>query len=249
MCKNAGLLIAADSAKKRFLITRANCDTWSCKECQKRMSERWSMRASGGTRDMIRNGESVDFVTVTSHEKLKTFSQCSYVWSSAWSKLHKRLDREHKSEARAQYLIVPERHKDGRMHIHALWNFGVGQSWLKTNARQCGLGYQCDVKKLTNGLQASKYVSKYLSKSLGDDVPKRFRRVRTSLRWYDIEAPNSALSSLSWTYVTTNRQMNDIYRVATLMSYDMYDVGSGCVFDDIDLDALEIYPNTERVIK
>lgn len=245
MCNKAGLLIAADSAKKRFLVTRANCDTWSCTECKKRMSQRWSMRASAGVRIMIKDSEKVDFVTLTSHEKLKTFSQCYFVWSKAWNKLHARLNYAHKDEHRSQYLLIPERHKDGRMHVHALWNFDVSASWLRKSARKCGLGYQCDVKPLIDGLQAAKYTAKYLSKDLGDDVPKRFRRVRTSLSWFDFDAPKNEESVLSWTYVTTNQQMNDIYRVATLMSYDMYDVGNACVFDDVDLDALEIY-NGER---
>ena len=249
MCKKAGLLVAFNRATKLVLVTRADCDTWSCDECSKRMSSKWSMRASMGARDMITQGQCVDFVTVTSHEKLKTFSQCNYVWPSAWKKLYSRLMYAYTSDCRAQYLLVPERHKDGRLHVHALWNFTVTHAWLKKNARSCGLGYQCDVKSVKNGLNAARYVAKYLSKSLGDDVPKRFRRVRTSRNWIDTESPKSFLSDLKWTYVTTNRELESVYKSAQYLGYDMFDVGSGQLFDDVYLDALEIYPNTERVIK
>jgi len=57
------------------------------------------------------------------------------------------------------------------------------------------------------------------------------------------------LSDLKWTYVTTNRELESVYKSAQYLGYDMFDVGSGQLFDDVYLDALEIYPNTERVIK
>jgi len=72
MCTRAGLLIGWDFSSKRALVTRANCDSWNCDECARRMASRWVLRAQIGVRKFLADGDVVDFVTITSHEKLET---------------------------------------------------------------------------------------------------------------------------------------------------------------------------------
>jgi len=232
MCDRAGLLIGWDDANKRALVCRANCDSWECVECAKRMSENWGFRAELGTRSLQKKGDRVDFVTITSHEKLKTFAATENVWRSAWSTLYAALKRRKPS---LEYMIVPEKHVDGRMHVHCIWNAAVSQKWLKDNARKRGLGYQCKVIHLTPERSAAKYVAKYIGKDLGDDCPAHFRRVRVSNNWSDLPEPTTNTMGLRWEYVGTNGALQIVYDQCQSKHITLIDQKTGQIFDDIDL--------------
>jgi len=232
MCNRAGLLIGWQNGARRAVVARANCDSWECEDCSKRMAERWGFRAEIGAREIFRRGERMDFVTITSHEALKTFAQTEAVWKKAWEPLYNALKRV---KVDLRYMIVPERHKDGRMHVHALWNAGVSQKWLKDNARKRGLGYQCKVIEISSGGGAQKYVIKYIGKNLGDDVPDHFRRVRVSQSWPDIPKPNTGDDTFRWEYVGTNGALQAIYDECQAKGIKLIDKETGEMFDDVDL--------------
>ena len=166
-----GLLVGWDDKAARAFVARADCDSWNCEECAARMASRWRLRAEMGTRALLGAGYRVDFVTITSHERLKDFAATEAVWRNAWSKLYAALKRNQPS---LEYMIVPEKHKDGRMHVHAVWNAGVSQKWLKDNARKRGLGYQAKVIKIQDAAPAVRYITKYIGKDLGENVPAHF---------------------------------------------------------------------------
>jgi hypothetical protein len=127
------------------------------------------------------------------------------------------------------------------MHVHALWNAGVSQKWLKDNARKRGLGYQCKVIHITSGGRAQQYVTKYLGKSLGDDVPTRFRRVRVSNHWADIPQPATEYDGLRWEYVGTNGALQTVYDECQAKHISLIDIRTGEKFDDIDLGTIVSY--------
>lgn len=232
MCKRAGLLIGWDDGSKRALVTRANCDQWNCEECSRRMTDSWILRAEIGARVLIKDSKRVDFVTITSHEKLKSFAATETVWRSAWRMLYAALKRQNPA---MQYMIIPEKHEDGRMHVHALWSAGVTERWLKDNGRKRGLGYMSEVDNVKTPHAAVKYVTKYIGKSLGDDVPKRFRRVRVSQGWAEIPKPVTALDHLRWEYVGGNGALSIVYEECAAKHISMIDLGTGEFFDDVDL--------------
>jgi hypothetical protein len=232
MCIRAGLLIGWDFGSKRALVTRGNCDSWKCVECAKRMAERWILRAGIGARALLNAGDKLSFVTITSHEKLKTFAATEVVWRDAWGKLYNALKRVKPDLC---YMIVPERHEDGRMHVHALWNAGVTERWLKDNARKRGLGYMADVSPIHHSGSAEKYVTKYVGKSLGDDVPERFRRVRVSQNWAEIPEPDSPTKNLTWEYVASNGALQTVYEQCEERGISLIDIKTGEYFDDVDL--------------
>lgn len=240
MCKRAGLLIGWDYSSARALVTRADCDSWSCPECARRMAETWVLRAQIGVRQFLSAGFAVDFVTITSHEKLHSFEATESVWREAWPVLYAALKRKNKN---LQYFIVPEKHKDGRMHVHALWTAGVKQKWLKDNGRRRGLGYQSKVKPVSDVHQASQYVTKYIGKDLGKDVPKHFRRVRVSQGWPDIPAPNTAENGLKWEYIGTNGALAVVYAECQAKNISLIDMETGAYFDDVDLGTIVWTPN------
>jgi len=232
MCERAGLLVGWDDAAKRALVTRANCDSWKCEECAQRLAERWAFRAELGARAILAAGDQLDFVTITSHERLPDFESTERVWRSAWSKLYAALKRKKPDLC---YMIVPERHKSGRMHVHALWNAGVSQRWLKNNARARGLGYECKIIRVDFSGRAQKYIVKYVGKSLGSDCPAHFRRVRVSDNWAIVPAPDNPLINLRWEYVGTNGALQTIYDECRAKHITLIDLRTGEIFDDVDL--------------
>jgi len=232
MCTKAGLLVGWDVAAKRALVTRANCDSWNCVECAGRMAEKWKLRAQIGVRQFLADGRVVDFVTITSHEKLKDFAATQSVWRKSWPVLYAAIKRRNNA---LEYFIVPERHKDGRMHIHALWTASVSQKWLKDNARSRGLGYQAKIKKIENEIHAVRYVTKYVGKSLGEDVPQRTRRVVVSQGWPNVEDPVTPLNGLRWEYVSGNGALAVVMAECQHKNIAMIDLQTGEFFDAPDL--------------
>lgn len=233
MCQRAGLLVGWDYVQKRAVVARADCNQWICPECSAKMADRWKLRAQIGVRALLARGDSVDFVTVTGHEKLRDFDATEAVWRKAWPVLYNAVKRQHKA---LEYFIVPEKHKDGRMHVHIIWNAGVSKRWLKDNARRRGLGYQVDVSHLTDWGHAVKYVTKYLSKTLGQEMPKRFRRVRVSQGWPDIPKPNTAASGLKWEYITSERALDVVLAECQEKHISIIDQKTGEYFDAGDID-------------
>jgi len=185
-----------------------------------------------GARDILARGEALDFVTITSHERLKDFNATERVWRSAWNALYNAVKRR---TPRFQYMIVPERHKSGRMHVHALWNADVTKRWLKDNARRRGLGYECDVTSVDHSGRAQKYVVKYVGKGLGDSVPSHFRRVRVSRGWMDVPKPQTPYDALRWEYIGTNGALQIVYEQCQQKRIVLIDILSGEIFDDVDL--------------
>lgn len=232
MCKNAGLLIGWDDVARRALVTRADCDSWSCAECSKRMAENWKLRAMVGVRGYIGQGLHVDFITITSHEKLSNFAATEAVWRKAWPVLYAALKRR---STQFQYFVVPEKHKDGRMHVHALWTAGVTQKWLKDNARARGFGHQAKRRPVLDAGQAVRYIGKYIGKSLGDGLPKRFRRVRVSQGWPEVPIPVTPLVGLRWEYLSGNGALAVAMAECQAKHIDMIDLRTGEFYDAEDL--------------
>jgi hypothetical protein len=239
MCQKAGLLIGWDVVARRVLITRANCDSWTCPECSLRMAERWKLRAMIGVRQYIGAGLHVDFITITSHEKLSNFAATEAVWRKAWPVLYAALKRR---AIDLHYFIVPEKHKDGRMHVHALWTADVSQKWLKDNARKRGFGHQAKIRSVMDAGSAVRYVGKYVGKSLGADVPQKFRRVRVSQGWPEIPVPVTTLVGLRWEYISGNGALAVVMAECQHKHWDMIDLSTGEMFDAPDL-GTQVDPN------
>lgn len=232
MCKKAGLLIGWDDKAKNAFVVGATCDSWKCGECAARMAENWALRAEIGTRALLAKGDKVDFITITSHEKLLDFDATERVWRDAWGKLYNALKRQKNDLC---YMLVPERHKNGRLHVHGIWNAGVTQRWLKNNARQRGLGYQCKVISITHSGYAQKYIVKYIGKSLNSGAPAHFRRVRVSNNWGDVPKPDTPFNGLRWEYVGTNGALQIVYEECAAKHITLIDGVTGEIFDDVDL--------------
>ena len=185
MCitENRVYLAQIDPAKKVVLWTRPDCHMWSCKDCAETNKRRWTAIVAHGIEEYQQKGiNDWRFVTITSHEKLKTFDQTLWVWRKAWPKLYGRMKR---AAPDMKYAFLPEKHRDGRMHMHAICSGGISTRWLKDNARSCGFGYKSESEEIISIPLACFYVLKYVTKSLTERAqwPKSLHRVRTSQKW------------------------------------------------------------------
>jgi hypothetical protein len=182
-CQNVRtpLLKAVNSTIRKAVYFHPRCKLWSCPVCSQINKELWTWRAFDGTKKLLKdNGGSVEFLTLTSHEKLNAAASVD-VWPDAWKKLYMRAKRRCPD---MEYFAVPERHKSGRLHVHAIITAAMAKKWWKDAARACGMGYQADLQEVLQLGGVGSYVGKYLGKTLEYSNWKRgFRRVRTSQQW------------------------------------------------------------------
>lgn len=174
-------MLAKNEGERLAVIFRPRCKSWSCPACSQINKSLWMVRAHHGASELRAAGYELYFLTLTSHEKL-TPNQSLWVWPKAWGKLRDRIRYENGGSF--QYLMVPERHLSGKLHVHAVETAGLTERRIKTLARESGLGYMADESIIRSPAGAAFYAGKYLSKQLEFQAwPKGFRRVRTSQAW------------------------------------------------------------------
>jgi len=185
MCttESRAYLVDVDSVGRSVRFMRPPCKMWGCPECAEDNKRKWQAVIAEGIKYYQANGETEwHFITITSSGKLTTFTQTLYVWRKAWPKLYTRMKRR---QPIMHSVYLPEKHKNGRLHFHAISTFGGGERWLKDNAYMCGLGFKAESEELVSIPHAVSYVSKYITKSLdvGAYWPRSLHRVRTSQHW------------------------------------------------------------------
>jgi hypothetical protein len=85
-------------------------------------------------------------------------------------------------------------------------------------------------------------VGKYVGKSLGADVPQKFRRVRVSQGWPEIPVPVTTLVGLRWEYISGNGALAVVMAECQHKHWDMIDLSTGEMFDAPDL-GTQVDPN------
>ncbi len=198
-------------------VVQPGCKMWDCVHCSRRKARQWAVRVYTGIEKFQADELAIwHFVTLTSNQNLETFESTLAVWPKAWAKLSTRLRRNAKKNGQQmRYVLIPEKHADGRLHTHMLVNqpFGVVLSkkgnwysnWLKDNAAQCGLGHQADIEPLGTPGRAAFYTTKYLAKGLDvEDWPRHLRRIRTSRGWPKLEKDETADI---WAIVFTEKEL------------------------------------------
>lgn len=168
-------------------VYAAPCDLWNCPYCSRVKKAQWAKRIYFGVKFF--DQYNWDFVTITSHRKLTDFESTLAVWPKAWEKLSNRLRHAYSPE----YALLPEHHKDGRLHAHLIIGNAyahITKKWIKDKGAASGFGFMNDSQKLENAEKAAFYVTKYITKTLKSDAwPVKFRRVRVSQGWPEL--PNN----------------------------------------------------------
>lgn len=210
------------------IFFRPRCKLWSCPVCGPINATLWAWRANLGTQQFTRSGR-VQFITLTSHEKLAAHASLA-VLPDAWGKLQDRLRRA----AKGQYLIVPEVHKNGRVHLHGLFTHDLPKRWFKNNARECGMGYQVDSQEVYSLGGVAAYVTKYLMKSVNEpQFAKGFRRVRTTRGWPKLPEKDPP-SGLVFILFERGESIQGAYHEAVRAGYRVVIAGSKTAWKVLD---------------
>ena len=216
MCSNpkAIWLVAMETERAILHVQRADCGLWTCPECAHKNQNRWRWRIALGGESMLAEGITIRFVTITSHEKLRTLESALPVWRNSWKKLHQRMKTA--AGTKPEYAMFPERHRKGGLHMHMLVGADLPARFWKDSARSCGLGYIADSKPVNDVGKAVFYVTKYVTKSSRDNNwPENFHRVRVSHGWP--KPPESGgMDSLTWEPVKTEKELLERFRAAKL---------------------------------
>lgn len=205
VCKLYRKVAYSHTGPKEAIFTRLRCKQWSCSYCSQKNASIW--RAF--LKEKIPNvSDTWYLLTLTAHENTTTQQGSISNLRSNLEKLFKRIKRVF---GKIDYVRTFERHPTSkRIHVHLIitglsdfvgfkWSakrrkvaFGCAsrsgrkgfwgvRTWIKINAREVGIGYIADVRKIVGEtLKAVLYVCKYLTKAQQDLECKGLRHVQTS---------------------------------------------------------------------
>lgn len=164
--------------------------------------------------------------TLTAHEKWRGHEASVKNLRQGWKKLYNRLRRAY---GISSYVKVWEMHKDDTFHLHGLIDAVIPLSWLKDNARECGMGYMVDIHKVDNAGQVAGYIAKYFLKSEfeqneGAPFPKNLRRIEVSRNW--IKLPDLKADE-DWQWIvnqTRYGQQLSAFNVKKVTGYQVVDL-------------------------
>jgi len=208
---NRPYLIGWNETVEQFFIFRPDCKCWNCPACAARLQARWKQRAYLGIKSYIEAGYDFKFVTLTSHERLYSFSQTMRVWPHACSMLRKRVQYIYQDW---YWVMIPEQHKNGRLHVHMISSASLGQRWWKDNARACGLGWRAEEAEFkgdaSDPARASAYAGKYMAKQMTVNAwPRYFHHIRTSQHFPELPEPeNNPYADIDWVALTPKQIVN-----------------------------------------
>ena len=163
------------------------CGRWSCAVCGEKKARRYSGIARRGC-DLAT--ERIRLITITAPGG-ESPAQSWHLLGERWGKLTDRL--RYSLGRRLSYFGTVELQKRGNPHLHLLTRDSgyIAKRVLANHCFAAGFGFS-DIRQIatTSGVQ---YVTKYLHKSAGQQMPKGARRIRRSRDW--LQEPPGIVSS------------------------------------------------------
>lgn len=174
------------------------CGQWSCKECRKRLANKWALRVyfhiqQAHSEEAFENGTNNGdffFITFTLRGYIRTAQAGFAVLPKLWNTFRMRMQRHYKGFDYIAFVEgQPKRSKIPHFHIISSRPLPLkpgkkGQITKRSIhdfAMSIGFGHQADMQAVGSKL-AAHYVAKYATKQ-SDETPKGFRRVRASRKW------------------------------------------------------------------
>lgn len=195
------VLIGAVVGSRERLLFQPPCKTWGCSYCARINQIVWRERIRQGIDYYIQSGlELWSFVTITMSRKTRGFHYSVSIWSKCWARLSARIRRAWPG---IRYVLLPEQHRDGTLHTHAIMSAEIPNTWISKNSHSSGLGYMSQSKPMRSSASASFYVSKYIGKSLdAHEWPRYLRRIRTSQNWPELaDDDNHEVIDAEWEFL------------------------------------------------
>lgn len=216
------MLVGIQEAKKEVYFYRPDCRLWRCPYCAEKNRKRWMARAIIGTETLIDAGHRINFVTVTSHSDIRDYKQGLSIWRSTWPKLRAKMLRDGE---KPEYMVVPEKHKDGAFHAHLLITGERGSRWWKDNCAKRGMGYMAEEEAIRSKYKSGFYIGKYISKQLqSGEAPKKMRRITTSHGWPKLDGMY-AMPEIDWRVLQKHESLQDVVAYYARKSYTVSSLG------------------------
>lgn len=166
---------------KQSVVFFPPCKTWACPECAERNKSRWKHRVMYGVDHYQRQGKEFSFVTLTLGGRYKAREDSIRGWRVVWPRVY---DRHSRKFGRQPYTVLPECHRNGRVHLHLIIAGDANKRWWKDNVWGCGGGYIADRQQIKSVGSVASYVVKYITKAVGlKRWPPKFKRIRLSHYW------------------------------------------------------------------
>lgn len=158
-------------------LVNAPCGRWSCRVCGERKAQRYAGIARRGCELA---GERLRLVTITApggESPADSWSQLGARWGRLAERLARGMGR------RLTYFGTVELQKRGNPHLHLLTRDSgyIPKRVLADHCFAVGFGFS-DVRQIATG-SGVQYVTKYLHKSAGQEMPRGARRIRRSRDW------------------------------------------------------------------
>ena len=167
------LLVGPADENGLYPYLKIFCNRYGCSVCGKRKRAKLMYAIRGA----IERHKLNVFATLTLDPRnCDAASSAKYI-KATWNK-HRTYQRRHFQEDTPSFVHILEFQKNGYAHLHVLLSAFIEHAWLKHSWSAVGGGTIVDVRKANQ--DASKYVSKYLTKALDISKYGRFRRVCTS---------------------------------------------------------------------
>lgn len=201
ICPYWSLLVYKPVPNGITVMSRLRCKSWQCEFCARKNREMWRSHLK---KRIGRIGGAWWFITLTAHEDLRGRSVSLQNIRGNLDRLFKRIRRVWGS---VDYVRVFETHKTGAFHAHIVLsglsdrvqryvakngqeyyrptdilrghgNWGC-QTWFRRNARQIGMGYMVDTKRIQTVSQVVNYITKYMTKEAQAFYEPHLRRIQT----------------------------------------------------------------------
>ncbi len=185
------------------------CKRWACPVCAPINAYMWAIEVANGVRAMYAAGQIPHFVTITQPGSVKSPEFAYSILHSQWDGFRNRWQYWAKKQGRRwewKYqtnfrgfmpvcysdstptlyaaFVEGQSRREGMPHFHIIATCVPDVETLRKWCVKSGLGYQCDIQRVSGNSGAAWYVSKYSTKSSDAAImPVGFHRVRISEDW------------------------------------------------------------------
>lgn len=159
------------------VLVNAPCGRWSCRSCGEKKARRYAGVARAGC-DLAH--ERIRLLTITMRREMPASSWAAL--PTRWGRFAERM--RYLLGRRLTYFGTVELQKRGNPHLHLLLRDSgfLPKAALTEACTAVGFGF-ADIRQIASG-SGVQYVTKYLHKSAGQQMPKGARRIRRSRDWY-----------------------------------------------------------------
>jgi hypothetical protein len=160
------------------------CQQWACPVCGERKAQHFAGIARAGC---ALSTERLRLLTISCPRETPAESWAEL--GGRWDRLSKRLARRLRPAGRSwSYFATIELQRRGNPHLHVLMRDSgyIPKQQIHALGYSVGFGFS-DIRQIQPGAGVV-YVTKYLHKSAGQQLPKGARRVRRSRDWFKPEA-------------------------------------------------------------